>query len=36
MPAVKSKAKPGLAIEALEKHEDHGSVNHGYTMKVLD
>jgi hypothetical protein len=36
MLAVKSKAKPGLAIEAVEKHEDHGSVNHGYTMKTPD
>jgi hypothetical protein len=36
MLAVKSKARPGSAIETVVEHVVHGSVNHGYTMKALD
>jgi hypothetical protein len=36
MPAVKSKARPGSAIETVVEPAVHGSVNHGYTMKAAD
>jgi hypothetical protein len=36
MLAVKSKARPGSAIETVEKHVVRGSVNHAYTMKDAD